>query len=249
MGGDRGGVGRGVQRLLRRAGLAVTRHPAPGTTAHELRRLLQRVDVDLVIDVGGHLGEWVSELRRDVGYRGRVASFEPDPDSLTVLRARAGKDPSWDVLPYAVGDESRRAQLLRFSASNENSLLAPSDYGRERHASLRDGASHAEVAVVRLDDVIAELGPAQRIFLKMDTQGYEAHVLRGASALLARVVGLQVEMQPVPTYEEATPMPELTMLIRELGFAPLGFFPVTRDARRGTVATFDGLFARARDSS
>ena len=56
--------------------------------------------------------------------------------------------------------------------------------------------------MVRLDDIYDEYcRPDDEVFLKIDTQGYERHVLNGAAATLKKVHGVQIELSLLPLYE------------------------------------------------
>jgi hypothetical protein len=87
------------------------------------------------------------------------------------------------------------------------------------------------VPVRRLDHVVEELNLGPRgVFLKMDTQGWDLEVIRGAEACLPRIAALQSEMSVVPIYEG---MPSYLDMLRELhgrGFEPAAMFPVSRQA-------------------
>ena len=88
-----------------------------------------------------------------------------------------------------------------------------------------------------------EPGP-QRLFLKLDTQGYDLEVLRGATATLSRVVALQSEISFVPIYAGMPSWRESIQRIGELGFAVTGIFAVSRDASLRLVEA-DCVFVRA----
>lgn len=64
---------RRLRRAVRRLGIDVVRHRPAG---HDLVRLLHRYEIDLVLDVGAHRGDF-GALLREAGYRGRIVSFEP----------------------------------------------------------------------------------------------------------------------------------------------------------------------------
>ena len=104
-----------------------------------------------------------------------------------------------------------------------------------------------EVPVRRLDAEIERLQNKhdfKRPFLKMDTQGYDAAVIRGAGAELQRFVGLQTEMSIHPLYEHMPTMVENLDLLMKRGFRPIsifksGAFPPLR------VSEMDGVFVRS----
>ena len=80
--------------------------------------------------------------------------------------------------------------------------------------------------------------------LKIDTQGYELHVLKGASGLLHRVVAMQLELSLVPLYEGAPTFSEMLSYMQSIGFEIFNIVPVFKDNRTGRVLQVDGYFVR-----
>jgi hypothetical protein len=111
------------------------------------------------------------------------------------------------------------------------------------------GSSGAQpVSVRRLDDVLDECLagiPDPRIFLKIDTQGYDLAVLGGASGCLHRILGLQTELSQKRIYEGAPHMVEALQFYKERGFASVGFFPIAKAADGLSVIEWDCVLNRS----
>ena len=74
-----------------------------------LQRLLERLEVDCVIDVGANRGQYHDQLRDAVGYRGRIVSVEPMSALATGLETRANReDPLWEIHACALGATTDR---------------------------------------------------------------------------------------------------------------------------------------------
>jgi len=82
-------------------------------------------------------------------------------------------------------------------------------------------------------------------FIKIDTQGYEAQVLRGAECLLQKAAGLQVELSLVPLYAGQVLYDELISQVKSKGFELWGLTPVFIDAQSGRLLQADATFFRA----
>jgi hypothetical protein len=118
---------------------------------------------------------------------------------------------------------------------------------REHEAAAPESAYVAKqtVAVERLDELASTLlPPAGDLMLKIDTQGYELHVLKGASGLLHRVVAMQLELSLVPLYEGAPTFSEMLSYMQSIGFEIFNIVPVFKDNRTGRVLQVDGYFVR-----
>lgn len=127
----------------------------------------------LAVDVGAHVGLWTRALAQ---YFQRVIAFEPVPAFLECWRlnvASAGAADRCFCAPAACGAETGE---LRLRVERENS-------GNSHVAAAGDGGTIA-AQVVTLDSCLA--GELDVDLIKVDVEGYELEVLRGARALLER---------------------------------------------------------------
>jgi FkbM family methyltransferase len=138
----------------------------------------------VALDVGAHSGNWTLNLSRRVGPAGTVVAYEALPHygraltmTLRLLRARNVK-----VRTVAVGDSERTMSLRWRSESNE--LLT----GRTHiEPGARTSVGVIQIPMVSLDHDLESCGirPTDVGFVKIDVEGAELEVLRGASNLLS----------------------------------------------------------------
>ncbi|SCK39027.1 FkbM family methyltransferase [Streptomyces sp. WMMB 322] len=219
---------------------------ASGLCARHVAELLANYDVNCVFDVGANKGQYGRQLR-ELGYRGRIVSFEPVPDALAKLRKAAERDPDWQVHPFALG-RSESVEHMHLGWKTMNSLLEPSAYGQQRYKRFADTATTTEVPVRRLDAVMDEAvaGIASpRPYLKMDTQGFDMEVFAGAGERIGEFVGMQSEVAALQLYEGSPHMSEAIAAYEDAGFEITGMYPVTREGATGRVVEFDCVLARA----
>ncbi|MBY0509067.1 MAG: FkbM family methyltransferase, partial [Rhodospirillaceae bacterium] len=101
------------------------------------------------------------------------------------------------------------------------------------------------VAVVALDGY--DVGAAQAVFLKIDTQGYEREVLAGAGTLLKRCVGLQLELPIEHLYKDVWSFNEALAFVDNLGFVPAQIRMVNAlHDDKASALEFDVIFRRKR---
>jgi hypothetical protein len=102
------------------------------------------------------------------------------------------------------------------------------------------------VPLGRLDTIApAYLAGARSVFLKIDTQGFEAAVLEGATTLLGQCRAVQLEMSLVPLYEGQQLWPYFVELLQSRGFAMWTVLPGFVDPATGRTLQMDAVFARA----
>jgi FkbM family methyltransferase len=200
-----------------------------------LRHFLSEQRIDVVLDVGANEGQFAAKLRR-LGFTGAIVSFEPDPRAFTRLAERHGRDAAWKGHPIALGDSDGTTAFNLAKHSVLSSFLTPVQTGNLSRP--------VEVQVRRLDHMWDEIfagGHSPRVLLKTDTQGFDLHVLRGASACLDRVTGILAELPVLPIYEESPSLHESLAEYRSAGFDLVDLSIVNRTPD-GRVLEFDGLF-------
>ena len=239
----RGGLKARAQGFLRyRLGVDVGRWPpkvAPDLQL--LLSLLATLEVDTVLDIGAHRGESGVRLRR-AGFEGRLISFEPAPSAFRVLEQVAQADPRWTTVPMALGSDDGERELEVRQASWLSSFLPSNEFGLAIDSEARQVEARAKVPVRRLDSILDAYtrGP---VFAKIDTQGYELEVIRGAAGILSRILGLHVELAIQHQYHAQPDYLTVLEELRGLGFLPAGFFSESAD-RDGALIEINGLFAR-----
>jgi FkbM family methyltransferase len=238
-----GGFKATVQGFLRyRAGIDIARWPPPVTPDWRLVvSLLVRLGIDTVVDVGAHRGESGSRLRR-AGYTGKLISFEPAPEAFEALREAAQHDPEWTAVELALGSENTERELVVRGWSELSSLLPLDDQRPPAAPEPWQAEATVTVPVRRLDSVLGDY-TQDRVFAKIDTQGYDLEVVRGATAVLDRVLGLHVELAVQQTYVGQPDYLTVLAELRELGYEPVGFF--TPGEPRDRIGEMNGVFVRS----
>jgi FkbM family methyltransferase len=228
-----------ARRLLRRTGFEVCGYNY--LRIHELRkgRLLRDKGVSLVFDVGANVGQFGKRLRA-LGYGGRIVSFEPIREVYSVLQTCAAADARWETVNVALGERDGEAEFNVAEISEVSSFLTATG------ASTTQGwtrTTRQTVKLRRLDSLSPEyIKPGDRIYLKLDTQGYEREVLLGAGATLARVVALELEVSTIPLYKDEWLMPEMMYALGQRGFGVFSIDTVTVDHVTGRVIQYEVLF-------
>ena len=215
---------------------------------NETERVVQLLDlhgVEAVVDIGANEGQYACSLR-EAGFGGPIVSVEPGADAHGALQASAAGDPKWTAAPrMALGETAGEATLHLSNRSDMNSLKPMAAVTTQAFPKAL-AAGTDTVTVARLDAVFDDLvgKTARRVFVKIDTQGFEAEILRGATAALDRIAGFQLELSLLPMYEgEATYLAVLNQL-DALGFELHLVLSGNFSRRLGRQLQFDGVFFR-----
>lgn len=215
------------------------RHGVAASIEHEAIPL--RSDFATVIDVGANRGQFVIfAAHRFPG--ARLICFEPLPRARSqLLRATGSTDrlQLWDV---ALGDSTETAEF-HVSAADDSSSLLP--IGR-RQTEVFPGTQEREtigVQVRRLDEVLTAPELVKPVLLKLDVQGGELAVLKGAEGILPAVDAILIEVSFVELYSGQALVDEVWDALRRTGFSCRGIWSITYGPS-GVCLQGDFLFAR-----
>jgi len=132
---------------------------------------------DWVIDVGANVGHYTKRFSELVGPHGRVIALEPVPQTFALVSANALRFRHSNVTLLNIGASDRPGivgvQIARFDTGLNNYY----------EARLSDGKADFQVLTVTLD---ALTFPHPIKLMKIDAEGHDPAVLRGAEALLQR---------------------------------------------------------------
>jgi len=201
--------------------------------------------IQTTIDVGANTGDFAEELRLS-GFPGRIISFEPTSEAFKVLAARSKRDPLWSVHQAAIGETTGEMRINVAANEARSSSFLPMLDLHQKFAPTSLYVSSEIVSMKTLGEALdGKVQPGERLLLKIDTQGYEENVLRGAGTILPQVEVIECELSLVPLYEGQLLFTEMLAVIKDLGFSPVQFAPGFTDPRTGNSLQVDVMFSRS----
>jgi len=212
---------------------------------HFLTVLCEDRGIACVIDVGAHRGGFGENLLRS-GYTGKIVSFEPVLSFFTALTQVAAKtSPQWQTRRMALGAVDGALSIHVDAGDGQlSSFLEPSALGHSLFETSFATLAEEVVPVRRLDTVFAEIAGADAsVLLKIDTQGWDLEVIKGAGDSLSRVPIVLSEVSVQPIYTDMVTMFEFIPHMQGLGYEIAGLFPISRAADY-TVVEFDCVMVR-----
>lgn len=193
-----------------------------------LKRLLPYFNVDCVFDIGANNGQYAEQLRRKIGFKGLIISFEPNPDAASILKKAAKKDKYWIVEEIALSDKDGE-QIFNIMEGSQFSSLSKPISGK---GSLSIKANTIKRSLsVRTETLLTTYKRLQKIynfkkpFLKLDSQGYDLTIVNSGKPILNNFIGLQSELSIQKLYENSIDFKKSITQYEDLGFILSAFVP------------------------
>ena len=166
------------------------------------------------VDVGANVGYYTLLAARRVGHQGRVLAIEPGPYAYRRLQHTVNHNRLTQVrtLQVALGDEP----------GNQPLYVPPEDSGNYSPTMLpNDSGTPVNTTVRTLDDCLEVWGAKEVGLLKLDVEGFEPAVLRGARRALAdgRIRAVLCEFNDFWLGEAGTDPAKLYQTLTAAGFA------------------------------
>jgi len=206
----------------------------------EHREVIASLRIDLLIDAGANRGQF-SLMTRLEHPTIPIHGFEPLPSEGKVDRQVFIEDSRVTLHEMALGETSGTADIHLSRRADSSSLLPIGDMQSKFFPST-DEVGTLKVRLATLDELQDAWGSARKALLKLDVQGFELSVLKGAKMALKNCAYVYAECSNVPLYSGQALYPEVAGFLKGEGFLP------TRRANEqivdGNLIQADYLFAR-----
>lgn len=208
------------------------------------KKIMESNQIDLVLDVGANIGNYGHKLFEMMDFNGKVISFEPMKKEFNILNDRCSSYPNWSAENIALGDFNGNSSINISENSVSSSLL---DILPD-HTSSAPASKFIEkedIRVVTLDQFFTVQNiKSSSIFLKLDVQGFEMEVLKGAQANFDKIKMLHVELSLDELYKNGALFDDIYTYLRSVGFKLVGVEPGFSRVDTGELLQMDGLFVR-----
>lgn len=173
---------------------------------------------DFVVDIGANNGQWITTVRKH-GYKGEAICIEPLKKNYIELKAN--KSYNTIALNCAVGNKNGYIYVNQASNNGmSSSILELGDY----HISAAPNIKYIgkeKVKILKLSKIL-EMDRHKRIFVKIDTQGYEINVLKSIKkSNFKNIYAFEIETNLVSTYKNAGLIEDVIKLLRGRGYQPV----------------------------
>ena len=196
-------------------------------------------DGGIIFDVGAHVGETAIALALEFP-RASIHAFEPVSAIFNHLKKNCRRYPNVMCHNVALGAQAETRSIILHSPEisctmNQMSRLAT----ESTPAMLRE-----TVRIMRLDDVCREHGIHRIAFLKVDVEGFELEVLRGASAMLksGQIQSVIAEVTFTPASRCHVHFDDVRRTLELHGFVFVGYYDSTYQPESGRLSFTNALF-------
>ncbi len=182
---------------------------------------LKQQEIKTFIDIGAYVGEYV-----DYAYRlypkANIYAFEPLLDSYNLLVKKKNYIKNLYTYNIALGNKKYKSTFYRSSYAPSSSILQMG-ISHKKNFPHTANLKKEYVKVDTLDNVFRKEELKTKIFVKIDTQGYEDRVIKGGEKTLKRTAIIQTEVSFVLLYKGQKLFGDIYNLLANLGFIFCGY--------------------------
>lgn len=222
--------------------------PDPHQDAFEMQKNIAG-NANVIFDVGAYVGE-VALVYKHLFPGSKIYSFEPFPESYQKLKENVATSDNIIAINKGLTNQSGKQKFYSNKYAPTNSLLAASadadkNWGKDVLSNLE--SIQAEFSTI--DEFVEENNIAEIDILKMDVQGAEHLVLKGAERSLSKglVKLIYTEIITRSTYEGQAELDVLLKMYKDYGFELFSFYNYSNNSL-GQLRHVDAIFVRSAGS-
>ena len=186
-----------------------------------LMRFISSDESTLLIDVGGNTGYWSWDFIKFYP-KTTIIAFEPFEKVSKIYKERY-KNSKINVEVNNVGLSSKK-EILNFYLSEDTTFSSFQKYSKKHRNKLNHIVGNIKLTCDKLDNYKIPPAKYKKIFLKIDVQGHEVNVLKGAIETLKIVDIVLIETSFAHEYENQNPsFSEVSSILRLADLYPIVF--------------------------
>lgn len=187
-------------------------------------RTLSHLNINTIVDIGANAGQFAQAMYNE-GFKGKIISFEPlkaahKALSLNSQTHRKNNPLSYWIVPppIAIGGVNEESEINVCSRSSCSSINPMLSLHKEALPDT-EFVGKEKIKIKTLDSVWEHyLSSTDKTLLKIDVQGYEHEVLKGAPLSLAKVEAILIEVSISPLFENQKDWISILQYLKDKGF-------------------------------
>ena len=168
------------------------------TSSLELIKIVKLDSPKIIYDIGAHIGTW-SLLAKAFIPDSIIHAFEPIESHITEFQNRISDIKDINLHQVALGNQTGNISINITNRSDASSLLEAAELVDEQYGVKKD--REQMIKIFTLDDYIITQKIPLPDFIKLDVQGYELEVLKGAQQCINHAKWILCEVSFYPYYQ------------------------------------------------
>ncbi|GAB1371734.1 [alpha-L-fucopyranosyl-(1-_3)-alpha-L-rhamnopyran osyl-(1-_3)-2-O-methyl-alpha-L-rhamnopyranosyl] dimycocerosyl phenol-phthiocerol 2'''-O-methyltransferase [Candidatus Kapaibacterium sp.] len=206
-------------------------------------KVINHLGINVFFDIGANIGHYAHSLR-NFGYKGKIVSFEPMNAEFQVLTNRAVSDENWLTCNYGFGNSDEELDINISKNSVSSSLLKVNSELTEIVPETAYIGTE-KVKIYKIDSIIDDfIDEKSKLFIKIDAQGYESEIIKGATNSLNKIIGFKLELPFFELYNTEKTFLELVNFMDSIGFRLIYIEPGWNNPITGFSIEADGIFVK-----
>ena len=203
---------------------------------------LQEAGIKTILDIGAHKGEFSQHIHRWLP-QARIIAFEPLADCFAQLKNNCSEISNFTAVNMGVGDKTGEEEINRSEFSPSSSLRPMAKLHKEAYPHTAKSWKET-IQLTTLDDFGKKNPFGEKLLVKIDVQGLEDAVIRGATDTLKHATIVIVETSFQPLYEGQPLFSDVYHILKEHGFTYSGSWGQWKNPQDGTILQQDAIFIR-----
>ncbi len=192
--------------------------------------------INLVLDVGANLGHY-SEGLINFSYKGKIIAFEPISPLYRDLIKKFKKNKNIQIYNLALGNEEKEMEINIASNFGGSSSIMKPKLVKTEFSSISFNKKQ-KIKVQKLDNIINNISKENdRIYMKLDVQGFEKEVILGSLKNINRIKLIQLETSTIELYEGEKTIDEIISYLYKQGFILIDIIGKLKNKQNHLVQT------------
>src|SRR5215207_8885065 len=163
----------------------------------DIVKLFRPKQGDIVVDIGAHIGKYTIIASKMVGSKGKVIAIEAHPVNYDILKQNIVINKLSNVIALNYAVHSMKTTVKLYEPGQEAGFTIYNTIMTDR--TLLNNQKYVEVKADTLDSLLLENGIKEVNWIKIDVEGAEYEVLKGATNILSssKDISLLIEIHNV----------------------------------------------------
>lgn len=205
-----------LNRIFNALGFEVNLLSKTNAVNHLRHKWLVDLQPDAIFDVGANQGQFATKIRKYFPST-KLYSFEPIEGCFATLNQNFAADKNFSSFNFAIGDADTETTFNLNESTASSSLLKMNPAHYENYPGTKN-YQEQKVSIRKLDTLFPNMADGTKILLKIDVQGFEYSVLRGAENLLNYVRVIIVEVMFENLYAGQSTFDQINAYLNTQGF-------------------------------